>query len=79
LCDELDCVVVVAVVPAPDEELELPLPLAAIATPAPASAIAPSAVASQTVCLGRNTRDLLSVVGVTTMETPRAKKQARPG
>jgi hypothetical protein len=53
---------VVAVVPAPDEpELELP-PLAASATPAPPSAMAVTAVASQTACFGRNTRDLLSVV-----------------
>ena len=68
--------VVVAVVPAPDEELELPLPPAAIATPAPPSAIAASAVASQTACFGRNTRDLLSVV-VPTIEPPAAKKQRR--
>ena len=68
--------VVVAVVPAPDEELELPLPPAAIATPAPPSAIAASAVASQTACLGRNTRDLLSVV-VSTMEPPPAKNEPR--
>jgi hypothetical protein len=58
----LDCVVVVAVVAAPDDlELELP-PLAAIATPAPPSASVVTTLASRTVCLGRNTCDLLSVV-----------------
>ncbi len=54
--------VVVAVVPAPDEELELPPPLAASATPAPPSAIPARAVAIQTACFVRNTRDLLSVL-----------------
>jgi hypothetical protein len=54
-------VVVVAVVPAPDEELEPP-PLAASATPAPPSAIPARAVAIQTACFVRNTRDLLSAV-----------------
>jgi hypothetical protein len=55
-------VVVVAVVVAPDDLLvELP-PLAAIATPAPPNASVVTAPASRTVCLGRNTYDLLSVV-----------------
>jgi hypothetical protein len=55
-------VVVVAVVVAPDDlSVELP-PLAAIATPAPPSASVVTAPASRTVCLGRNTYDLLSVV-----------------
>jgi hypothetical protein len=48
-------VVVVAVVVAPDDLLvELP-PLAASATPAPPSASVVIALASRTVCLGRNT------------------------
>jgi hypothetical protein len=55
-------VVVVAVVAAPDDfEVELP-PLAAIATPAPPSASVVATPASRTVCLGRNTCVLLSVV-----------------
>jgi hypothetical protein len=54
-------VVVVAVVAVPDDfEVVLP-PLAAIATPAPPSASVVTTPASRTVCLGRNTCDLLSV------------------
>jgi len=54
-------VVVVAVVAVPDDfEVVLP-PLAAIATPAPPSASVATTPASRTVCLGRNTCDLLSV------------------
>lgn len=54
--------VVDAVVSAPGDELELPPSLAASATPAPPSAIPARAVAIQTACFVRNTRDLLSVV-----------------